>query len=59
MAAHPLWNAPNLLSLSRLPLAVALFACIVTSRICGRQERLLPRKRWRLDIEALPLRTWR
>ena len=28
MAADPLWNVPNLLSLSRLPLAVALFACI-------------------------------
>jgi len=28
MAAHPLWNAPNLLSLSRLPLAAVLFACI-------------------------------
>ena len=25
---HPLWNIPNLLSLSRLPLAVVLFACI-------------------------------
>ncbi len=28
MAAHPLWNAPNLLSLSRLPLGVVLFACV-------------------------------
>ena len=28
MAAHPLWNAPNLLSLSRLPLAGVLFACV-------------------------------
>ena len=28
MAAHPLWNAPNLLSLSRLPLAAVLFACV-------------------------------
>lgn len=28
MAADPLWNVPNLLSLSRLPLAVGLFACI-------------------------------
>ena len=28
MAAHPLWNAPNLLSLSRLPLAGVLVACI-------------------------------
>ena len=26
--SHPLWNVPNLLSLSRLPLAVVLFACI-------------------------------
>ena len=28
MAAHPLWNAPNLLSLSRIPLGVVLFACV-------------------------------
>jgi len=28
MAAHPLWNAPNLLSLSRLPLAAFLVACV-------------------------------
>jgi len=28
MAAHPLWNVPNLLSLSRLPLAAVLFACV-------------------------------
>jgi CDP-diacylglycerol--glycerol-3-phosphate 3-phosphatidyltransferase len=27
-APHPVWNVPNLLSLSRLPLAVVLFACI-------------------------------
>lgn len=26
----PLWNVPNLLSLARIPLAVALFACIAT-----------------------------
>lgn len=28
MTASPLWNVPNLLSLSRLPLAVVLFVCI-------------------------------
>ena len=28
LTAHPLWNIPNLLSLSRLPLAVGLFLCI-------------------------------
>ncbi len=28
MAAHPLWNAPNLLSLSRLPLTALLVACV-------------------------------
>src|SRR5215211_9515070 len=26
---HPLLNAPNLLSFARIPLAVALFACVV------------------------------
>jgi len=28
LSQHPLWNIPNLLSLSRLPLAIGLFICI-------------------------------
>lgn len=27
--AHPMWNVPNILSLSRIPLGIVLFACIV------------------------------